>query len=448
MSRITHSTLTLLLGGLAGAIAAPACAQAPSQTAPATPSAKPAKGGKPRGGIDLTLDFVGNLASNPVGGVEHGTEGSYWIMAQSRLDLDKLFGLHGTEVDVQAAWFAGRNLAREKIGSSISPQQTWRPVAGGRLTRLTVKHAFDNGLSVIVGRAPLNSYFNNSPLNCVFMSNAICLTPYGPITDLGVTAYPNSSWAALVRYDVGAGKRWYLQAGAFDYDNGLNLAGKNGLDFSFRDGTGTLSAAEVGYQSAAGDPGLPRTYRLGAYRNTDGGKNPYRDLDGNSAGLTGRPLADQDGDRAGWYAMADQTVWRGEGKRNLALLARYFINTGNPAAVKYFAAVGAVKTGTFVGRERDTLALFVSNTHFDPLQMAYLRDRRARYGGSGTPDNDEMIAELSYGYQVRPGVRLMPNIQYVVHPDPIYAPTRTTDIPDTLILGLRVDVQFAQLFGW
>lgn len=441
MSRITPSALTLLLGGLAGAVAAPAAAQA--QTAPAT---QPAKGGKTRDGVDLSLDVVGNLASNPIGGVEHGTEGSYWIMAQSRLDLEKLFGLHGTEVDVQAAWFAGRNLAREKIGNSISPQQTWRPVAGGRLTRLTVKHAFDNGLSVTVGRAPLNSYFNNSPLNCVFMSNAMCLTPYGPITDLNVTAFPNSSWAAMVRYD--AGKRWYVQAGAFDYDNDLNAAGKNGLDFSYREGTGTLSAAEIGYQSAAGDPGLPRTYRLGVYRNTDGGKNPYYDINGNPAGLTGKALADQDGDRVGWYAMADQTVWRGEGRRSLALLARYFINTGNPAAVKYFAAVGAVKTGTFAGRDRDTLALFVSDTHFDPLEMAYLRDRRARYGGTGTPHNDEIVAELSYGWAVRPGIRLMPNLQYVVNPDPIYAPRRTTDIPDTLIVGLRVDVQFAQLFGW
>ena len=83
-------------------------------------------------GIDLTLDLVGNVAHNPVGGVEQGTEGSYWVMAQSKFDLDKLFGVHGTEVDAQWAWFAGRKLAREKIGNSISAQQTWRPVAGGR----------------------------------------------------------------------------------------------------------------------------------------------------------------------------------------------------------------------------------------------------------------------------------------------------------------------------
>lgn len=436
-------TLPLLLAALVGGMATAASAQSPVTPAMPTPAAN---AGKVRDGIDLTLDFVGNLAGNPVGGVEHGTEGSYWVMAQSRLDLDRLFGVHGTAVDLQAAWFAGRNLAREKIGNSISAQQTWRPVAGGRLTRLTLTHAFDNGLSVIAGRAPVNSYFNNSPLNCVFMSNAMCLTPYGAISDLGVTAYPNSSWAAILRYDANA--RWYAQAGVFDYNNDLNKAGKNGLDFSFGDGTGTLSAGEIGYQtSAAGDP-MPRTYRLGVYRNSDGGSSPFRDISGDSAGLTGKAFAKLDGTRVGAYAMGDQTVWRGEGRRNLAVFGRYFVNTGNVASVKYFAAAGLVKTGTFAGRDQDTFAMFISDTHFDPEQIAYLRDRRSRYGGSGSPDSDEFIAEISYGYALHPGIRLMPNLQYVVNPDPIYAPIRSTDIPDVLIVGLRVDVHFAQLFGW
>ncbi|HCR33784.1 MAG TPA: hypothetical protein DIV57_10465 [Stenotrophomonas sp.] len=397
-------------------------------------------------GIDLTLDLVGNVAHNPVGGVEQGTEGSYWVMAQSKFDLDKLFGVHGTEVDAQWAWFAGRNLAREKIGNSISAQQTWRPVAGGRLTRLTLRHRFDNGLSILAGRAPVNSYFNNSPLNCVFMSNAMCLTPYGAITDLGITAYPNSSWAGLVRYDVN--DRWYAQAGVFDYNNELNKPGKNGLDFSVGEGTGTISAYEVGYQTSFANDRLPRTYRIGMYRNSDGGKSSYFDANGNSAALTGKPTAVQDGARMGVYAMGDQTVWRGEGKRNLAVFVRVYVNTGNEAPVDHFVSAGFVKTGTFAGRDQDTLAMFVSNTHFSDEQIGFLRDLRNRYGGTGAPQADEIITELSYGWAVKKGIRLMPNLQYVINPDPIYAPTRTTNIPDALIVGLRVDVHFAQLFGW
>lgn len=397
-------------------------------------------------GVDLTLDLVGNVASNPVGGVEQGTEGSYWVMAQSKFDLDTLFGVHNTDVDAQWAWFAGRNLAREKIGNSISAQQTWRPVAGGRLTRLTVRHRFDNGLSITAGRAPVNSYFNNSPLNCVFMSNAMCLTPYGAISDLGITAYPNSSWAGIVRYDIN--ERWYAQAGVFDYNNALNASGKNGIDFSLGEGTGTITAYEAGYQTSFANDRLPRTYRVGMYRNSDGGKSSFFDADGNSAALTGRPTAVQEGARSGWYAMGDQTVRRGQGKSNLALFARAYVNTGNEAPVDHFVSAGFVQTGTFAGRDQDTLAMFISNTHFSQEQVDFLRDRRIGNGGTGRPHADEIIAELSYGWALRKGVRLMPNLQYVINPDPIYAPARSTDIPDALIVGLRVDVHFAQLFGW
>ncbi|WCE03857.1 carbohydrate porin [Pseudoxanthomonas sp. JBR18] len=436
-----HRSSKLTLAVLAAFTTSPALA-----VQAAAPASVPSTEHKLPNGVDLSLDFVGNVASNPVGGVEHGTEGSYWFMAQGKFDLGKLWGWTGTTLDTQAAWFAGRNLVREKVGSSISAQQTWRPVDGGRLTRLTLTHKFDNGLTIMAGRAPVNSYFNNSPLNCVFMSNAMCLTTYGPIADIGITAYPNSSWAGLVRFDFK--NHWYVQTGAFDYNNKLNVAGKNGIDFSWNEGTGTVVPGEVGYETSFADARLPRRFRLGFYRNDDGGKSPYYDANSNSAALTGKATATQDGARMGWYVMGDQTVLRGEGQRNLAVFGRYFVNTGNAAAIKWFASTGFVKTGTFAGRDKDTFSMFVSNTHFDDLEMAYLRDRRIRHGGTGTPHNDEVVGEINYGWQLRPGLRLLPNLQYVINPDPIYAPTRTTDIPDALIVGVRVDVQFAKLMGW
>ncbi|MBB5737732.1 porin [Xanthomonas campestris] len=437
MSTFHHHLCVIALGA---ALAAPALAQSPTgSTTPSTQRTLP-------DGVQLSLDFVGNVAGNPVGGIAHGAEASYWVMTQGRFDLDKLWGWKGTELDTQAAYFNGDNLAREKIGNSISPQQTWRPVGGARLTRLTLSKKFDNGLTLTAGRAPVNSYFNNSPLNCVFMSNVMCLTTYGPIADIGITAFPNSSWAGLVRWDVD--DRWYMQAGAFDYNNTLNLADKHGLDFSWNEGTGTVVSGEVGYETSLAKDRYARRYKLGFYRNDDGGRSPYFDADGNSAALTGKPTVALDGARMGWYVMGDQTVQRGQGTRNLTVFGRYFVNTGNVASIKWHAATGFVKTGTFEGRDRDTFSAFISNTHFDDEQIAYLRDRRAKAGGTGAPSADEIVGEINYGWQVRPGLRVLPNIQYVINPDPIYAPTRITDIPDALIVGLRVDVQVAHLMGW
>lgn len=452
MRTFHDNTLALAIAGILLAASGPATARgqgaSPAPTSAAVDSTHAAARRKHKApdGIKVTLDLVGNAAKNPVGGVTQGYEQSGWIMGQAKFDLGTLWGWTGTTLDTQAAFFGGGNLAREKIGNSISAQQTWRPVAGGRLTRFALTHRFRNGLSITAGRAPVNSYFNNSPLNCVYMSNASCLTPYGAITDIGITAYPNSSWAAMVRYDFN--DRWYAQTGAFDYNNDLNKAHKNGLDFALGQGTGTIVPAEVGYETSFANDRYPRRYRLGMYHNSDGGSSPYYDIDGNSAALTGKAKAAQGGSRVGWYAMGDQTIWRGRGQRNLALTARAFVNTGNAAPVKTFTSFGMVLTGTFPGRDHDTFATFVSNTHFDDLEIDYLRDRRLRHGGTGAPNANEIIGEISYGIAVVPGLRVLPNIQYVIHPDPIYAPTRTTDIPDAYIVGLRVDVHLAQLMGW
>lgn len=397
-------------------------------------------------GVDLTLDVVSNVAANPIGGVRHGSAESHWVMGAADVDLEKVLGWSDTRLHVQGAWFTGDSLGRDSIGNSISFQQTWRPVSGPRLTQFNIEHDFGK-LNLMVGRAAVNSYFNNSPLNCAFMSNTSCLTAYGGISDIGITAYPNSSWAAKARYAIS--DRWYAQAGVFEYNNDLNLKGKGGLDFSLGKGTGVLVPAEVGYQTSFAQERLPRRYRLGFYLNTDGGQSPYYDRNGGSAALTGLARTSLGGDRFGLYAMADQTVTRGPGasKRNLALFGRFFLNAGNVQSIDWFASAGFVKTGTFKGRDNDTIGLIVTNTHFSDQQISYLRDLRAKAGGTGSPEADEIITELNYGWAAVPGVRVLPNIQYVINPDPIYATSRKTDIPDAVVLGLRVDVHLAQLFG-
>lgn len=397
-------------------------------------------------GVALSANYVGNFAANPIGGVTHGTAESHWIDVAAAVDLGTLVGLSNTVVHFQVADFEGHNLAAEHVGSSISFQQTWRPVAGWRLTQFNIEHDFGR-LNLMVGRAALNSYFGASPLNCVFMSNAACLTAYGPITAIGITAFPNSSWAAKARWAFS--KRAYAQVGVFDYDNRLNAAGENGLNLSFFHGTGVLVAGEAGYETSFADDPYPRRVRIGFDINTDPGTSPLLDRNGNPAGITGLPRAQQTGTRVGLYALADQTIMRSglRSKRNLALFGRLFVNAGASATIDWFASAGLVKTGTFARRDNDTLDLLISNTHFNAGEIEYLRDLRARAGGRGAPNRNEIVGELNYGFAAAPGVRLLPNIQFEINPDPINAPRSRKDIPTAIVVGLRLDVRLAQLFG-
>ena len=397
-------------------------------------------------GVTLALDVVDNVAGNPVGGVRQGVRESHWVSGAADLDLDRLLGWSDTRVHVQGAWFTGESLGRDVIGNSISFQQTWRPVSGPRLTQLNIEHDFGR-LNLMVGRAAVNSYFNNSPLNCVFMTNTSCLTAYGGISDIGITAFPNSSWAAKARYAVD--QRRYVQIGVFEYNNALNATGKGGLDFSLGKGTGVLVAGEAGYQTTFAQERLPRRYKLGFYLNTDGGSSLYYDRNGGSSVLTGLPRIALGGNRVGLYAMVDQTIARAAGasKRNLAVFARGYWNVGNVQQLDWFASAGFVKTGTFKGQDNDTIGFIVSNTHLSDQQIDYLRDLRAKAGGTGSPHHDEIVGEINYGWAGLPGLRILPNVQYVINPDPIYASKRTTNIPSAIVLGVRIDVKLAQLFG-
>jgi porin len=395
-------------------------------------------------GIALDGAYVGNLAANPIGGVTHGFAESHWIDVSADLDLGKLIGLSNTHIYARAADFEGESLAQTSVGNSISFQQTWRPVPGWRLTQLDIEHQFGR-LKVIAGRSALNTYFGSSPLNCVFMSNTACLTAYGPITAIGITAFPNSSWMGLANYRFS--KKVYAQVGVFDYDNDLNLAGKGGTDFSFFKGTGKLIAAETGYETSFANDRYPRRYRVGVDINTDAGTSPLYDKNGQPAGLSGLTRATQAGTRVGIYALGDQTILRPDTKspRNLAVFGRVFYNAGAKSTIDWFASAGFVKTGTFKGRDSDTVGFILSNTHFADEEVEYLRELRAKAGGQGTPSSDEIIGEVNYGFAAAPGVRLLPNVQYVINPDPINATKYPWNIPSAVVVGLRIDVRFAQL---
>lgn len=53
--------------------------------------------------------------------------------------------------------------------------------------------------------------------------------------------------------------------------------------------------------------------------------------------------------------------------------------------------------------------------------------------------------ELSYGYQLTPQIRVQPNIQYIINPDQFSDPRRTKDLDNIFILGLRFDVNLADI---
>jgi len=399
-------------------------------------------------GIVVRGNYIENLAGNPVGGQAKGFVASQWADVGADFNLQKLFGWRGAVVHLQGAWFWGRSVGHDYIGNSISFQQTWRAVAGPRLTTLDIEqNLLGDRLNLMVGRAAVNSFYATSPLNCDFMSNTSCLALYGPITDIGITAFPNSSWAGKARFAFTG--RIYGQLGAFEYNNALNTKGRDGVDFGTGSATGYVFPGEVGYESSFHGDRFPRRYRFGFYYNSAAAQDPYFDAKGTSAALAHMARASYAGGRIGLYSVIDQTVWRirPNTEDNLTVFGRIFYNAGNVNTIDTFASGGFVLTGPFATRHEDTVGFLISDTHFSDREIRNLAVIRKLAGGKGNPDADEVIGEINYGYQLVPGIRAIPNVQYVINPDPINAPKSKINIPDAVVLGLKIDIHLAELFG-
>ena len=63
-------------------------------------------------------------------------------------------------------------------------------------------------------------------------------------------------------------------------------------------------------------------------------------------------------------------------------------------------------------------------------------------------DATQTILELSYGIQLTPAVRLMPNLQYVINPQPQEKfAFRPRAIPDAVVVGAKLSVDLFTLAG-
>jgi porin len=81
--------------------------------------------------------------------------------------------------------------------------------------------------------------------------------------------------------------------------------------------------------------------------------------------------------------------------------------------VPYFFDTGLVLYGPSAKRNRDFVGLAV-------VYGSYSHDLRLAEGLNQTPagvQNFEMTLELNYGWTIRPGLLLQPDLQYLVHPN-------------------------------
>jgi porin len=378
-------------------------------------------------GFHLRAHYLSETAGNPLGGLEQGTQYAQQIDFGVDLDLEKLVDLKGGKIHITFTDRAGRSLAADDIGNIISVQEIFGGGQNFRLAELSYEQSlFDGHVDAKVGWIHATDDFATSPIYCYFQNNGFCGQPAGIAIDSGITTFPVASWGGIVkllpRSDL------YFQAGAYEVNPSLSDP-DNGFKLSTSGATGVIVPMEGGWRPKFGAEKLPGNYKLGAYYDTSDAPDLGTSFTDPTGVVSGR---------WGIYLAVDQMLFRETpgSERGLTAFGLFLYAHPVNALLEYYWEAGLLYRGTFPGRDQDTIGFAINQSRVSNVLIAAQNQQNAAMPDSVDVQSAETDIELNYRAQMTPWFSLMPNVQYVIHPNAV------TSIPNAFVLGLQVGLTF------
>jgi len=375
-------------------------------------------------GVNLRGDYVSETFANVSGGQRRGSAYAQQLRLGADFDMARIAGWTGATLHVTINDRRGTGISSDYIGNRLPVQEVY----GGLYTRLSEASIEQNlladRLNLRLGYFAMGNDLGGMAIGCQLVNAAFCAHPLSMSGNSGWYNYPNARWGAAVRYKLAP--ELLLRTGAFQ--NNPRLGEEHNAFKPFASGTvGTMLPLEIEYApgSAPHSTALPGHYKLGAY---------YDSARVARQGETGTV-----GQRYGVYLLADQTVWRdGANGRGLALFGQFTANPRAASQITRWYVAGLVKTGTFAGRDADTLALGVAHAQLNPRLRAQAAESNPEIDGYTSLPAGETVVELTYGVQPLPWLGVRASVQYIV--DPGAFGYRST--PDALALGTQLRIAF------
>ncbi|AOJ11512.1 carbohydrate porin [Burkholderia mayonis] len=380
-------------------------------------------------GITLNLQETSEYLRNLSGGTRRG--GAYDGLTQFgfSVDTEKAIGLPGGTFNVSGLQIHGtsltsRNLQLLQTASGIEAE------GATRLWELWYQQSFAGGRAdVKIGQQSLDQEFMVSQYAGTFI-NATFGWPVLPAVDMpaGGPAYPLSSLGVRLRYKPS--DAWTVMAGVFDGNpaGGIGDAqqlNRHGTNFNVHNGALFIGELQYALNAPPADPkapqpaGLPGIYKLGVWYNSERFDDPRYDTNGVSlADPASNGIAATHRGNYGFYAVADQMVWRpsADSPRSLNVFARVMGAPGDRNAVDFALNAGVTLKAPFAGRDNDTAGLAVSYAKVG----SHARGIDGDTGVFTTPGypvrRAETLVEATYQYQVTPWWQLQADFQYAFRP--------------------------------
>lgn len=386
-------------------------------------------------GVRPQLLFIIDPSANVRGGRRRGFTEYDLLAFDLTLETDRLIGWPGGQFHVGFANNSGTSLSNAYVGNNFPIQLADVASAAPRLTYLSYTQSlFDDKLGIRFGRVTINSVygeeFAGSQYFKAFTSVAFDLVPLGIFENApGAFGYPLTTWGGRVK--VEPTDSVYGMVGCYNGDPGAKDGDHQGADFTIRGPPFVIG--EMGFRRNYGNKaaGLPGNLKVGGYWN--GGNAPVLGL-----GAAGQAARTAQG-RYGFYILGDQAIVRWgdvQSNRHLGAFAAFVYAPDqrvNP--LPYFFDAGIVAYGFLPNRPHDFAAVGIAyGLYSGQPRQASTTQSLNKPGTSGR--TFESTVELSYGWTLRPGLLVQPDVQYIVDP----GGSRT--IANSLTVGLNILFNF------
>jgi len=376
-------------------------------------------------GVDIAVGYTSEEARNLSGGARHASAHAGQLAVQGRLDLGRLWGLERTRAEVALTLRDGENLVdRAGLGVLVQNQEVFGRGNIPRLTRLWVAHASADGRwDIKAGRVGVGEDF--AALDCTAMHLDFCGAQPAIFGGDYWYNWPISQWGG--RAEFRPRPQVYARLGAYQVNPRYTATGGGGLRLAPSGTTGTLTPFELGWEPVI--DGRAGQYAVGGWYSSA----PRADVVQPAIAGTGAWTVMRGGTYGGWV-QASQHLTSGNGSSERAGLhgqLAYAQGDRRSGEIDRMLSVLLTWQGPFARRPLDQIGLGLGNTWLNPR----FARQRAQVPGVRLAAS-EQAAELFYGWQAMPGLRLQPNLQYVRQPGAV------ADAKSVVVLGLKSQLTF------
>ncbi len=406
-------------------------------------------------GLDITLNYTGEMLSLLSGGVNRRSVYEGLLEFTTAADLQKLVGWSGATAQVTVFGIQNTKGGITAAAGSISPPSSIDALPTTRLFAAWFEQSFGQVAWLRVGQLAGDAEFFFSDtaaglINGTFgwgdimAANMLHSGPAYPLAAPGVRLKVKPTEDVSVLAAVFTGDPAGANCGPDDVPQRCNRYGFAGFGL---DG-GALYLGEVQYEVNQGKRalGLPGVYKVGAwYATADFADQHF----GVGPGGTQLTLADPSAPdsllhRGNWgiYGVADQMVWR-RGESSVNLFVRGGVSPSDRNLVSYYVDGGIGLKGLLPHRPEDRLTFGVAYAKISPDAVALDQDNLAISGAPYAVRDAETVFELSYLVQIAPWWIVQPDIQYIHHPNGGQNPDDPTlTLDHAFVGGIRSIIKF------